>query len=197
MKTLPKYKKILLEALIYFSSSVQHPTKVMLYKMLAQFDYRHYKATGMPATGLEYETWEMGDVPAEFHKEITRGNDVVLPDFMKDALYVTKEIFEKVDGTQGKEFTFKSRRKPNFDVFTPRQITILNEVIDIFKECPAWMASVASHERNTPWYRTKISKGMNEKIDLIESADLLETINLDVAREKIQEMRALIHNYGD
>lgn len=199
MRTLLKYKKLLLEALVYFSGSVKNPTKMMMYKMLAQLDYRHYKETGLPVTSLEYETWIFGDVPAEFHKEITRGDDVILPDFMNESLKVSKETFEMANGKMGKEFTFRPAkgRVPNLKIFSPRQQKILKEVVDIYRDAPATMASKASHERNTPWFRTKESEGMNKKIDLTKYADLDNSINLELAKEKIREMKALIFNYGE
>jgi hypothetical protein len=199
MKTLPKYKKRLLEALVYFSGSVQHPTKIVMYKMLAQLDYRHYNQTGLPVTDLEYESWDMGDVPAEFHREITQGNDVILPEFMNEALAVSKVQYEKEDGKIVTEFGFRPRkgRKPNLKVFSRRQQDILQEVVDIYLNVPAWMASKASHEPNTPWKRTVIAEGMNRKIDLIKYADLDKSINLEVAKEKLEEMKALIQNYGE
>ncbi|MFZ1976914.1 MAG: type II toxin-antitoxin system antitoxin SocA domain-containing protein [Bacteroidota bacterium] len=199
MKTLTKYKRVLLEALIYFSSSVKYPTKMMMYKMLAQFDYRHYKETGLPATSLEYETWERGDVPTEFHKEISIGDDVVLPDFMRGSLNVSKETFENEDGKICKEFGFHPAkgRKPNLKVFTPRQQKILKEVVDIYQNVPAWMASKASHEPNTPWKRTMNTEGLNKPIDLIKYADLDKSIDLELTKDKLIEMRALISNYGE
>lgn len=172
---------------------------MMMYKMLAKFDYLHYEETGLPATSLEYESWEKGDVPAEFHREITKGEDVILPEYMQDSLSVSKEIFTLPDGKRGVEFGFhpKRGRTPNLKVFTPRQQRILKKVIDMFKEAPAWMASEASHEPNTPWSRTVKAEGRNKKIDLIKYADLDKSINLELAKEKIEEMKALVANYGE
>jgi hypothetical protein len=198
MKTLPKYRNRLLEAIVYFSGSVKHPTKMVMYKMLAMLDYRHYRDTGLPVTDLEYETWQMGDVPAAFHREITRGNDIILPDFLAEAINVSKEEFELMDGKRTVEFGFRPKRGRKFNpkVFTPRQRKILDEVVDIFKEVPAWLASQASHEPNTPWSRAVKAEGYNKRIDYAKYADLDKSIDIEIAKEKLKEMRAHIDNYG-
>jgi uncharacterized phage-associated protein len=196
MKTLPKYRNRLLEALIYFSGNVKHPTKMMMYKMLAELDFRHFTKAGIPVTDLEYETWEMGPVPAKLHREITIEDDVVLPPEFKDSLVVSKDIFEGKNGKPMKEFAFHPKRKPNLKTFSQVQRDILQEVIDIYKEVPAWMASEASHERNTPWYRAKIALGFYKIINYIDFVDLKAKFDKETAREKISEMKAYIDNYG-
>jgi hypothetical protein len=199
VRTLPKYQKRLKEALVYFSGSVEHPTKIVMYKMLATLDYRHYAKTGLPVTSLEYETWDMGDVPAEFHREITKGRDTVLPDYLKDSLNISKVSFELENGEEGVEFGFSPKRGRVFNpmVFTPRQLKILSDVVDIFKEVPAWMASQASHERGTPWYRAMKADGKGKPIDLAKYADLDNSVNFELAKEKLREMRAFVDNYGN
>ncbi|MFT4563723.1 MAG: putative phage-associated protein [Gammaproteobacteria bacterium] len=59
----------LMHACIFFSENCADVGRMKLYKLLFLMDFDHYRALGRPVTGLEYEAWEQGPVPARFHKE--------------------------------------------------------------------------------------------------------------------------------
>ncbi len=191
------YRQRIIEAIVYFSNKVKKPNKTVIYKMLATLDFRHFAKTGFPVTELEYEAYKRGPVPAKLHKEITVGKDVILPKDFAEALICMKSEYGKTDGSIGTEFIFRPKRKPNLEIFTPRQIDIMQEVVDIYLEANARMASDASHEKNTPWYITvKLMGKEGELIDMVETIKLEKPIAKEIIRKKLEEKMAMVYNYA-
>ncbi|MEK6756417.1 MAG: Panacea domain-containing protein [Bacteroidota bacterium] len=186
-----KFRKRLLEALIFFAREVKSPTKMMLFKLLAELDFRHFKEKGYPVTNLEYEAWPMGPVPREFNREISTEKDLVIPNDFADALVCERFEFEKSDGSLGFGFKFYAKRKPDLSVFSPRQQRILKEVSEIYKNASATEASKASHEPGQPW--TQTSPG--EIIDLVRSIKLKKPLTDEEAREMMEEIAAFHKTY--
>ena len=131
------YRDKLIEAIVFFANKLRHPSKMMIYKVLAELDFRHYQETGIPVTGLIYEALKKGPVPKKLHREITQQKDTVLPDDIANAISLDKEEWTKDNGERGVTINFKPRRKPNLTLFTPRQQRILGEVADIYRDASA------------------------------------------------------------
>lgn len=168
----------------------------MMYKVLAELDFRHFKETGLPVTNLEYSACKLGPVPKALHNEITSGKEVVLPDDMSTALKVTKKEFEKTEGDEGLGFWFSAKRAPNLKLFTPRQQRILGEVAEIYKGASATTASKASHEPDTPWSKTIKKFGHEgERIDYLDMIDSSSRLSRDEVAHLMEENRAFHHNY--
>lgn len=190
----------LLEALIYFSKYLKYPTKMMLYKVLAELDFRHFRETGIPVTNLEYSAWKFGPVPKKLDEELSdRKKDVVIvpPDF-SDSLTCIKEEWETEKGDIRKTFKFRAKRKPNLNVFSPRQKDILDNVLTIYKNVKPGTASKASHEKDTPWYITVKKTG--KEGNTINYFDLLNSnskISKEEAVEMIREVSAFQYNYDN
>lgn len=191
-------RKKLLEALIYFSKYLKYPTKMMLYKVLAELDFRHFKETGIPVTNLEYSAWKFGPVPKKLDEELSdrKKDDVIIPPDFSDWLICIKEEWETDTGEKRKTFKFKAKRKPNLDVFSPRQKEILDNVLTIYKNVKPTTASKASHEKDTPWYITVKKTGKEGEI--INYFDLLNSkskVSKEEAVDMVREISAFQHNY--
>jgi len=194
-----RHRQKLLEAMIFFAESVKYPSKMMMYKLLAELDFRHFKATGLPVTNLQYEAWKRGPVPKELHKEISPQKDeIVLPNDFGEGLWVEKVDCDTHDGSKKTMFLFHPRRKPHLNVFSPRQQEILKQVADIYKTATPTEASKASHEPGTPWTITVQKCGDKEGaiIDFLDFLDKKSPVTRDEAREMIEEMRAFQRNYS-
>ena len=188
----------LLEALIYFSKYLKYPTKMMLYKVLAELDFRHFKETGIPVTNLEYSAWKFGPVPKKLDEELSdrKKDKVTIPPDFSDSLICIKEEWETDTGEKRKTFKFKAKRKPNLDVFSPRQKEILNNVLTIYKNVKPTTASKASHEKDTPWHITVKKTG--KEGELINYFDLLNNkskISKEEAVDMVREISAFQNNY--
>ena len=186
-----KMRQKVLEAIIFFSKVVKNPTKMMIYKLLAELDFRHFEEKGYPVTNLEYEAWPLGPVPKELNAELTRKDDVVLPDDFRSALSCEKFEFEDAEGNSKHGFRFRAKRKPDLRVFTPREQRILAEVAEIYRDATATEASKASHEPGKPWSKT--SKG--ERIDLAKAVKVPKALTEEEAREMMREIGGFHRTY--
>lgn len=186
-----RFRKKLLEAIVFFSREVRNPTKMMVYKLLAELDSRHFSEKGYPSTNLEYEAWPLGPVPNEFDKEITQKDNVIIPNDFQDSILCEKFEFEDEKGRVKYGFRFIARRKPDLSVFTPREQRILREVAEIYATATAAEASEASHERDKPWSKTPLG----EKIDFLKSVKLPKNVSEEEAREMIREIEAFHKTY--
>jgi uncharacterized phage-associated protein len=184
-------RKKLLEAIIFFSKEVRNPTKMMMYKLLAELDFRHFEEKGYPVTDLEYVAWKMGPVPAKLDRELSHNKDVVIPDDFTDSLACEKYEFEKRDGSTAHGFKFRAKRKPDLSVFSPREQRILIEVAEIYRHATATEASKASHEKDKPWIKTP----EGHVIDLVETIKLKAPISKEEAREMMRERAAFHRTY--
>ncbi|MBU1299052.1 MAG: SocA family protein [Bacteroidetes bacterium] len=190
------YRQKLIEAMVFFAKSVKHPTKTMMYKLLAELDFRHFEQTGLPVTNLDYQAWKKGPVPKKLHSEITKGDDLVLPEDIAEALACDKAEDITDDGKKIRKFTFIARRVPNLKLFSPRQQKILKEVAEIYKNVSATVASKASHEPDKPW--SKAVKRMGKEDVPITYRDVASTktpVTEEEAEEMVQEILAFQHTY--
>lgn len=193
-----KYRQKILEAMVFFSQKgkIRNPSKMMMFKLLAEMDFRHFQETGLPTTNLQHNAYPKGPVADSFFKEITKDSDLILPSDFESSLIIEKTKFESEDGKIYEGFKYIPKRKPNLKVFTPRQIKILDQVALIYKTSTATEASKASHEPNTAWTKTVKAKGIGAIINPIEVVPLKKPITIDLAKERIRERNALIANYG-
>lgn len=191
------HRSRIIEAITFFAREVNHPTKMMMYKLLAELDFRHYKEIGMPVTGLIYEAWKKGPVPKKLHDELTHGKDVLLPDDISKAIFVEKEEWiDKRTGEQKRTFTYKAKRKPDLTVFTPRQQRIMREIAEIYRNTNATDASDASHEFGTPWYNTIKRVGLDNEVDFVLDSGSKRHAKKEIANKELEEFFAIVENYG-
>lgn len=171
---------------MFFAKKLKRPNKTVMFKVLAELDFKHFEQTGLPVTNMEYEAWELGPVPRALYKEITREKDLVIPEDFKNALYCEKRDYINKSGEHAREFTFHGKRKPDLSVFSPRQVKIMEDLAYAYRFANARQSSRASHEIDKPWYKA-VKKYGREGV-IIKYLDQL-TADSPVSAERATEMR--------
>lgn len=151
--------KKLLNAILFFAKNVKYPYLLKILKLVFYLDERHIQDTGKSVTNLDYYALPMGPVATELHDWLR--NDK-LPDSFKSKIMVNTEVFN--NGQSGIKIIGKVT--PDLDVFTPRQLRIMNELVEIFENAKSSDMSKATHELDTPWRKAKEIRGNNAKIEL-------------------------------
>lgn len=59
----------LLNAIAYFAQYTKYCGRVKLFRLLYKLDCEHFKQTGRTVTGLTYQAWKFGPVPAKLNQE--------------------------------------------------------------------------------------------------------------------------------
>ena len=187
------YRKKLLNALLFFAENTKCPNLTKILKLLYFLDFTHFKQTGYPSIGLEYDAFEKGPVPRQFWIEVKDG---IIPDDFegKFAIFIRENLEDPLSSR--KELLFKAIAKPDLTVFTPREIEILEYLADVYRDTPAYLISEVTHLRKQPWETTKKIRGLNNPIDYLLCLDEEAKINPDEARESLEEYFEVVNNFG-
>jgi uncharacterized phage-associated protein len=193
-----------IEAMLYFSSKVKCPSKTMLFKLLAELDFRHFRETGLPVTNLDYNAWKHGPVPPVLFEALSNDKnlqiegEITLTSEFGNALSYEKIEREKDFNNRLEMYLFRPKRKANLKKFTPRQQRILKEVVDIYKNATPGQASRGSHEPDKPWTRAVLKHGReNVPIDYLDLIDKNTPVTREEAEEMIREAKAAYHTYKE
>ena len=188
MEDVAKEKRI--NAIRYFCKNTKNLTETKLYKLLYFLDFLHFKEVGRPVTDLEYFAWDYGPVPTKLFFEIKE---------RKAPKEILLCIIEEKDSETGEKVktSFKSFQAPDLNVFSEREIQILEKVAFIFKDAKAKDMTEITHLKNEPWHKTLESKGRNARIDYLLSLDKDAKIDESLAQERLKlskEMKQLFGN---
>lgn len=114
------------QAVVYFATHTRYCGKIKLFKLLFLLDFEHFRQTGKSVTGLDYQAWKFGPVPVEVMEEWEElgGNLVALP------------------GVQVDE-----------EAFTPRQLRILAELAQRYRDTQSAKLIDVTHAQNGAWDR--------------------------------------------
>jgi uncharacterized phage-associated protein len=173
------HREKLLNAIIYFANHTKYCGKTKLYKLLYYFDFNHFKETGRSVTELEYYAWDYGPAPSQLHNELQNP-----PQDIRD--HIT--LIGMADSFQG------VKAKKHFDRkhFTKREMRLLEQIAQIFRDAKAEDMVEASHEDDKPWDITKKTKGMYKPIDYLLALDnSAKSITLEEAKEHIKDRTQL------
>lgn len=150
----------LINAIVYFATNTQHCGKVKLFKLLYLLDFAHFRHTGRSVTGLDYRAWKMGPVPLELMQEW----DQLEADMGEAIRIVPEKVINYI----------RERVVPiaNFDdsQFTPRELRLMTELADKFRDELTKPLIGFTHEDRGPW--DKIwdgGRGNNERIPYVLS----------------------------
>jgi len=185
LKDTGKEKRI--NAIRYFCKHTKYLSETKLYKLLFFLDFLHFKEVGRPVTDLEYFAWDFGPVPTKLFFEIKE---------KRAPQEILKCIVEEKDQLTGKNLGkyFKSIRSPDLEVFSEREIRILKEVTDVFRDARATEMVEITHLKNEPYDRTLKTRGEKKRIDFMLALDKDAKIDTDLARERMElssEMKKL------
>lgn len=171
-------EQVLIHAIIFFLQNTKTCFKTKLLKLLYHFDFEHYRQTGFSATGLDYEAWENGPVARDLWNAISPRETVF-----------ANPISANFDITPAITYAIALQPRIPFDrdVFTPRQLDILEKVASTYRDALADDMRESTHLLNQPWHNTIRRYGLNARIDY----DLALTgSGQELSREEIAERQA-------
>jgi uncharacterized phage-associated protein len=186
------YRNKLLNTVLFFAKNTKRPNLTKMLKLLYFLDFAHFKQTGYPSIGLEYYAWEKGPVPKKFWLEVKDG---IIPDDFEGKIAILILEDQEDPLSNRKELLFKAIAKPDLTVFTPREIEILNYLVEVYYDTPAYLMSEVTHLHNKPWETTKRTKGLNNPIDYLLCLDKESKINPDEAKKSLMEYFEVLENF--
>jgi len=187
------YRVKLLNAILYFARNTRKPNLTKLLKLLYLLDFTHFKETGYPSINLIYYAWDHGPVPKDFYEEVKDGN--VPEDFINKFAIIPSDRWEQ-EYPERKEYIFTPIEKPNTAVFTPRELRIIKNLCDMYRDATASQMSEVTHLHKEPWDTTKKTKGLYQYVDYLLSIDDTSPLCEDEAREKLREHFEVLNNFG-
>ena len=134
----------LINAVLFFTKFTKHCHKLKLFKLLAFLDFEHYRQTGYPSIGLEYQAWPMGPVPVDLNNELDNpGAD----------LKAAVRLSPRRDRDTGKLLRLDMAPKRTFDRrgFSKRELRIMRELMQYFGDVKGEDMSEFSHLKGLPW----------------------------------------------
>ncbi len=182
------YKDKLINAIIYFSKKVKYPTITKIFKLLNILDFYHFKQVGISVTNKKYYAWQFGPVPKDIWFDIKSGN--FEKEFCSDICIMP---YDEESEKQGYEI--KAKRKPNLELFTPREKKIMEQIVYIYKNTTPTEISEISHLKNQPWYKTLKTKGEGKEIDYMLAIDDEALIDEKEAKLRLIENEEMLNNY--
>ena len=185
MKLLDHSDRKIVNAIMFFASKVNYPFKLKIFKLLFFLDYIHFKEAGRPVTNLLYKAFPMGPVPEKLYEAINEST-------CSDYFYRNIKLVERPDIGEGAlRFKLRTGRKPDMETFSPREIRILEEVAEVFKNAKAEEMSEITHLKNSPWEKTITDKGPFQYIDYILALDDEAEIPDELAAERRKESKEM------
>jgi len=178
------HREKLINAIIYFAENTQFCGKIKLMKLLNYLDFTHFKQTGKSVTGLDYFAWPMGPVPKELWDELDKE---MKPD-LKNAI----KIIQK-----GSLAQIQAKNKFDADLFSPREMKLLEDLVFMFKDVKAEDMIKSTHEYDQPWHKTLKEKGPNKEIDYLLSIDNKKgSLSFEEAKERQDEIKRMCDIFG-
>lgn len=182
------YRQKLLNAILFFAKRVKYPSRVKLFKLLFFLDFAHIRERGTSVTNQDYSAWDFGPVPARLFEEIKRD----LPADFQPHLRVSKVI------GQNENEMYEYTPLHDFDqaFFSPRELRIMQELVEIWKDEKPSIMSEATHFPKTPWDKTRKEKGLNSPIDPVLALDDSSSITEEDVRTLARERAELLSNHS-
>lgn len=180
----------LLEAIKYFAANTKYCGLTKLFKLLFFLDFDHFRETGRSVTGLTYQAWPMGPIPADLYPEVSgrAKPDMAVQLRIEDPSEIERESDAIADyslsvNTWGNDEPMKGTQKvrvpakikalkpfnPKF--FSKRELRLMEQIAFIYKELTAKQISEVSHLKGKPWHVTKSKFGLKAPIDYMLALD--------------------------
>ncbi|MFO7971693.1 MAG: Panacea domain-containing protein [Desulfobacterales bacterium] len=134
-------------------------------KLLYFLDFKHFTQTGKSVTGQNYYAWDFGPVPSAVWKELESG----MKEDLKAAVAEERRGIKEGD-VEGDYYLYKAKRNFSDDFFSSREMNLLEETAEIFKEATTKQMVDATHLIDTPWNSVwKGGSGKGKHIDYMLS----------------------------
>lgn len=140
-----RHREKLINAIVFFVKNTKHCHTLKLFKLLNFLDFEHFRQTGRSVTGLHYNAFPQGPVPAELWQEITHGPKSDLA----GALSVNNVRNDLTDQVLRRDLIART----SFDKkhFSKRELQIMERIAELFRDVRADDMSAVSHARGLPW----------------------------------------------
>ena len=175
----------LINAIIFFAKETHFLGKTKLFKLLYFLDFEHFKETGRSVTDLDYYAWKMGPVPVALHEEV----DMPEPDMAE------KLQFEEKPVKHGTMLTIKPLAKFEPSYFSKRELRIMEQLAEEFKDMLAEDMIEATRLENLPWHKVYVDEG--KKQQLIPYRYALHNQEAEAMRDVIDERKAFVEHFRD
>lgn len=154
----PNFEKFA-QMVVFFTEKL-HPWKTKLNKLLFYSDFKMYQQTGFSISGVQYEAITMGPVPNNFHG---------IFEYLVNKDFVDVNYVSFADGGTGEQFVPGPDSSFKEELFTKKELNVLNNVVDKFKNVTTNEIIEISHEEKA-WIENINQKGM---IDYSYGFDLI------------------------
>jgi uncharacterized phage-associated protein len=148
---------------------------IKLNKLLFFADFWAYGAFGKPITGATYEKQRFGPVP----REVKQAQSAL--EAAEDAVVIKRRHFYPQQKTV-------ARREADMSLFEPRELQLIDEILEVFKDDYAEFISEFSHEISAGWQLAK----MHEEIPY----DSIFLSTEDISEGEIRRGRELAEQFG-
>lgn len=133
----------LINAVVFFAENTLYCGKIKLFKLLYLLDFEHFHQTGKSVTGFEYQAWKFGPVPIDLMEE--------WDDPSEDLAHVVHIEPEKVIDYIRESVKVNDGVKFDGDDFTPRQMKIMQELAERYRDTYSPTMIDVTHEQNGAW----------------------------------------------
>lgn len=173
-------KEKLIHAMIFFIKETKYCYKLKLFKLLYFLDFNHFKQTGKTVTGLEYFAWPMGPVPSSLYEEIN--NPINIKKFFK----IIPEKKFSPDFPKDKALKFIPKIEFDKFLFSKREIEIMDQLVELYKNIKSKDMSQISHKTGGPWDRV-FNKDKNKQ-GFIPYEYILDNSPNSISKEEAKEI---------
>ncbi|MEC5405135.1 Panacea domain-containing protein [Paraburkholderia sp. MPAMCS5] len=133
----------LINAIIYFAKNTDACGKIKLFKLLYLMDFETFRRTGKSVTGADYQAWKFGPVPIQLMEEWEQlGEDLARVVYIEEER-VIDYVRQTVKVKHGVEF--------DPDEFTPRELRIMQKLVEQFHGTRAPAMIDVTHAQNGAW----------------------------------------------
>lgn len=137
------HRNRLINAVVFFAGNVRFCGKIKLFKLLYLLDFEHFRQTGKSVTGVEYQAWKFGPVPVELMEEWEEMSEDIARAVHIESEPVIDYVRQAVKVNEGVKFDAED--------FTPRQLRIMEDLAERYRETFSPTMIDVTHEQNGAW----------------------------------------------
>ena len=176
-----RQREKLVNATLFFASNTINYGLTKMMKLINFFEFEHFNQTGKPPIGLTYHADKNGPIPYKLWREVNDG--AMTKDF--NNVFELKTVF--YPEYNGYCFVPREGKKPNLDIFTPRELRIMRSLAEEYYATSAVDMSDISHKDKMPWSKTIAKKGPKGEIDYLDALTEDSVLSLDDAQLALED----------
>lgn len=119
----PNFEKFT-EMVVFFSERIE-PFKTKMNKLLFYADFLMFKQSCFSISGVRYRAIDLGPVPTNFQS---------IFEYLANNQFIDIQYTHFSQGFTGEQFKARKERPFNSELFSETELSVLNKVVDLFKE---------------------------------------------------------------